>query len=512
MLSSVDDWTLAIISADYDKTKRLLGLEPQLLWTPLTHFSDDHLQTRLVQLGYLGTDFRPFYGLHLAMFSKNIEFILFLLKRSISHDLNTKFWGQCNNTTLHLACFLDQQTIVDRLLEKGVTQRINSLGYLPSDINLTIQLDHKQFILGSLNQKKTEHQYFRKGKVLETQLKLNEEEDHIIEQRRKKEVAQLASRSAVKSNPLYQQFEKITLKTYSEDDESSSEEEVAPCYEVESDEEEGLQKQAVLLKPIYRSALLSEETMIEDQREMKRRSGSQKAAWTMSISSWAAILDREFNLNDLNPTLSPIKDDLVKEREDLPVRSDSIIPPLRRVVMPDYKGKFRLRIHSIQDILLPMPKDRSFVRCVVSDGRFEYMSRYEVLSQNIKFDYECLIDTHPDMIITLSLHVRPDYIMKSRKPFSRLFTSRKKKKESLSSYVNKEDGAIGQARFALNHMLPACNETEYDTGLSCFNSWYSKSFKEKRRQKKKNQDVLKVVANFDTSMIYLPHQDEYLLS
>ncbi|GAN04383.1 hypothetical protein MAM1_0062d03843 [Mucor ambiguus] len=361
----------------------------------------------------------------------------------------------------------------------------------------------------------------------------------------------------------------------------------------------------------------------QDSKEMKRMSGSQKAAWTMSMSSWAAILDREFNLEELDqekklkeiqrlhqasnktqdeasPTTDYLGSDKVEISDqdvDLMLRQGSLpnsrpslektlaagsmlslslnftdfetpvipkvavqksistntsapqigeIPRLNasksvrrkpiasslsepNIQQPQQQrlkqysitlnktpfkktghGKLYLHVNGIQDILLPLPKDRAYVRCVVSDGRFEYMSRYEILSQNINFDYECVIDTHPDMIITISLHVRPDYVMKSRTPFSRLF-SKKKKKECLSGYVNKEDGAIGQARFALAHMLPVCQQNSYLAGFHCFNAWYSRSFKERHRQKKKkrdpDQDVLKVVGNFDVEMLYLPVDD-----
>lgn len=363
------------------------------------------------------------------------------------------------------------------------------------------------------------------------------------------------------------------------------------------------------------------ETPINESKEKKRMSGSQKAAWTMSMSSWAAILDREFNLDELDqqkkvkerqqslqsekiheeedtaviPTTTTfnyldsklqISDDeeeeemklsfppittsnnnssksrisfqsVVHQQQSPPlsptlsqkpllklskppqiaeiprlnysksisrkpieaslsettitkknIRITSTVPSSRTIQVQQTRlqhGKLYLHVNGIQDILLPLPKDRAYVRCVVSDGRFEYMSRYEILSQNINFDYECVIDTHPDMIITISLHVRPDYVMKSKTPFSRLFSS-KKKKESLSGYVNKEDGAIGQARFALAHMLPVCVETTYPAEFHCFNAWYSRSFKERHRQKKKDpdQDVLKVVGNFDVEMLYLP--------
>lgn len=371
--------------------------------------------------------------------------------------------------------------------------------------------------------------------------------------------------------------------------------------------------------------------MENESKEKKRMSGSQKAAWTMSMSSWAAILDREFNLDELDQEKKlkqhqqqALKDQIVEEPphsrpsidylsghgsdnssklqlsedeievifqgslsrsslsptsplsstltsfDNTPSTHSTPSPPPRRQppstvttplprapqIEPAFPrlqthksvsrkpltasisestirssmvsnmpakqhsvpasinikhrgdhGKLYLHVNDISDILLPLPKERAYVRCVVSDGRFEYMSRYEILSQNINFDYECVIDTHPDMIITISLHVRPDYVMKSRKPFSRLFSS-KKKKESLSGYVNKEDGAIGQARFALAHMLPVCMETTYLAGFHCFNAWYSRSFKERHRQKKQDpdQDVLKVVGNFDVEMFYLPVQ------
>ncbi|KAI8331813.1 hypothetical protein EDC96DRAFT_526923 [Choanephora cucurbitarum] len=394
--------------------------------------------------------------------------------------------------------------------------------------------------------------------------------------------------------------------------------------------------------------IAKQEQEAQENIKHKRMSGSQKAAWTMSMSSWAAILDKEFNLDELDPTkkykeqqrlaqeeqrqkqkdlerqqkedeeqeqeqqqdtglaipsfsktrkrtssliglvssasstfsmsstlhsssrlsirkstatlvppqtlpklsntqsirrkpisilLTPTEENMVSRRSsslinladaksihDIPSTPTSPSPSIQPATFSSIPrplisrnnssshGKLYLHVNGIQDILLPLPKERAYVRCVVSDGRFEYMSRYEILSQSIVFDYECVIDTHPDMIITISLHVRPDYVMKSRLPFSRLFSSKKKKKECLSGYVNKEDGAIGQARFALAHMLPVCSETSYMAGFHCFNAWYSRSFRERHRQKKRSQvdpdqDVLKVVGNFDVEMLYLPTFD-----
>lgn len=746
---------------------------------------------------------------------------------------------------------MGHQSIVDILLEKGVsTQTPNDLGYLPQDVNPQIQLKKlvrpnystpNQFKLlkqkallvddmptmSSLERKASEQQYFRKGRVKETQMKVLSEEEQIVAEQKKRqlEVAQLAKKSAVKNNPLYQKLEKVstikrrpvnqvpcttttsnnsscsfdsdalenntpkidttTLITKTTNDDTTttttttrivhddapddtldniinddihgdttndmhnyakdidndidvfdnyvndidndvnnsddangihyntndidndaddtnsdinsidndtnaidnntnvidnetnninndtndvdndakiinsdkddihnskndtgiiiiketqkkSNDENTKDFDKEDslvstsdddddDEDEGVQYKAltaarILTAPIYKksdeiktispidtkfstSTTLTSNYLISDEaipRETKRRSGSQKAAWSMSMSSWAAILDREFNLNELDAERKARQDSLKtksekveseeveseeapyekieseevenekveseeienekpkfdnfkfeykefkfdnlkfdnlkleklenfeklehekyereEEKEEVPSpklepakpirvatqpRSSSIV---RRMSIPSAftgYGKLYLHVNSVQDILLPLPKDRTYVRCVVSDGRFEYMSRYEVLSQNIEFDYECVIDTHPDMIITLSLHVRPDYIMKTRKSFSRLFSSRKKKKESLSGYVNKEDGAIGQARFALAHMAPACTRARYQAGFSCFNAWYARSFKERHRQKKKDQDVLKVVGNFEVDLLFL---------
>ncbi|CAO3673498.1 unnamed protein product [Rhizopus stolonifer] len=989
------DWTLAVTNSDITKVQALLKVEPELLWTPIPHSQDDDLERRLVQLEYLGTQFQPLCAVHISILyynqHKDFKFTSYLIKESTLHDLDTRFWGQCNNTTLHLACFLGNQAMVDLLLERGVsTQTINHLGYLPQDTNPSIHLKQirtaqsdrfrllkeiaessDEHIMGSLNKKTSEHQYFRKGKVKETQQKVLTEEEQTVHTQRKRqlEVAQLVKRSAVKNNPLYQKLEKVstikrtraspikgmvydafepknaqaklkenlpkrlsntkdlivdkkslkefrntsdqsnandekkegraestdsnsqveienkqvdpkeeqektgeenranaeeeklqaeikdsnshveiegnnqpksqvgskeeqektnnedhvnvekeeqveaivdedsdnqveieknsqteikensqtelkeediqskrddgsteidansqpdpksnmhaiieeretenyegyiqveyeehipiefergthtdnckviggddvdrktsfvdTSQTESEDEssieeenkfyesvddndhqhlaqrthehvkESSKEDDLDSILSTTDDEEDHvIHYVARAVTPVYNPTILTEAALKEEsynlspsstttltnednhlsklsddsgvdieeeeeeirknsskpskndqpqsQREMKRRSGSQKAAWSMSMSSWAAILDREFNLSDLNPEMankankkvenssasdmsaldsnstmdvtllnsnSNLDDQVLSSnpsldasktevsemdlsklevsetdlsrlqvsqldltysnsnitKSDNPNSEKSITPKpehiksVRRKPLPaiavraptqnieednipqkhhhqntepiltpsiNYNssyGKLYLHVNCIQDILLPLPKDRAFVRCVVSDGRFEYMSRYEVLDQTIHFDYECVIDAHPDMIITLSLHVRPDFIMKSRKPFSRLFSSRKKK-ECLSGYVNKDDGAIGQSRFALAHMVPACNEVTYEAGFSCFNAWYSKSFKERHRQKKKDQDVLKVVGNFNVEMLYL---------
>ncbi|KAI9028821.1 hypothetical protein CLU79DRAFT_513855 [Phycomyces nitens] len=178
------------------------------------------------------------------------------------------------------------------------------------------------------------------------------------------------------------------------------------------------------------------------------------------------------------------------------------------------QGKLYVRVNGAHNMLLPLPKEVTYVRCVVSDGRYEYMSRYEILGQQVLLDYECIVDTHPDMIVTVALHVRPDYHVKPRTGLSRWFTSIRKQKELLSGYVHPDDGAIGQTRFALPHMMHACYQKSYQSTFDCFNSWYCRSSREKQRQQQfgEEEDVLKVVGNLSIEMLYLPVSDPSLVS
>lgn len=198
-------------------------------------------------------------------------------------------------------------------------------------------------------------------------------------------------------------------------------------------------------------------------------------------------------------------------------------PPSVKLELPEIKtqhpgqptsafGKLYIRIHSAQDILLPLPKLTSYVRCVVSDGEFEFMSRYELLGQKITFDYECIIDARPDMIITAALHVRPDPHVRPKTGLSKLLTSARKQRETIGGYVHPDDGAIGQTRFALGHMIQACNQKTYQASLDCFNSWYVRSSREQKRQQSMDEDILKVVGSMSMEMLYLPVTDPTLVS
>ncbi|KAI9259322.1 hypothetical protein BY458DRAFT_588506 [Sporodiniella umbellata] len=169
-------------------------------------------------------------------------------------------------------------------------------------------------------------------------------------------------------------------------------------------------------------------------------------------------------------------------------------------------GKIYIGVSGAHDVLLPLPKEITYARCVISDGEYEYMSRYEMLGEQILMDYECIIDAKPEMIITVSLHVRPDYHVKPRSGWTKWFTSIRKQKEHLSGYVHPEDGAIGQTRFAVDHMVPACFKKTYTANFDCFNSWYTRSSRERARREQfgDEEDFLKIVSKLNIEMLYLP--------
>lgn len=169
-------------------------------------------------------------------------------------------------------------------------------------------------------------------------------------------------------------------------------------------------------------------------------------------------------------------------------------------------GKMYIGVSGAHHVLLPLPKEITYVRLVISDGEYEYMSRYEILTEQILMDYECVIDTRPGMIITVSLHVRPDYHVRPKTGWSRWFTSIRKQKEHLSGYVYPEDGAIGQTRFAVDHMAPGCYKKTYQAYFDCFNSWYARTYQEKVRREKfgDEEDFLKIVGKLNIEMLYLP--------
>ncbi|KAI7881823.1 hypothetical protein K492DRAFT_206539 [Lichtheimia hyalospora FSU 10163] len=202
-----------------------------------------------------------------------------------------------------------------------------------------------------------------------------------------------------------------------------------------------------------------------------------------------------------------------KQAQPLHEQHQEVSSPLQLELLPPVEndpgqstsafGKLYVRLSSADGVLLPVPpKLTTYVRCVVSDGDYEYMSRYEVLDDRVIFDYECIMDARPDMIITVSLHVRPDPHVRPKTGLSKWLTSVRKQRETLPAYVHPEDGAIGQTRFALGHMIQACNQKTYGASFDCFNSWFARSSRE--------QHMLKVVGNLNVEMLYLPLSDPSL--
>ncbi|KAI8365613.1 hypothetical protein EDC96DRAFT_186707 [Choanephora cucurbitarum] len=169
-------------------------------------------------------------------------------------------------------------------------------------------------------------------------------------------------------------------------------------------------------------------------------------------------------------------------------------------------GKMYIGVSGAHSVLLPLPKEITYVRCVISDGEFEYVSRYEILGPQILMDYECCVDVRPGTIITVSLLVRPDFHVKPKTGWGRLFTSIRKQKEHLSGYVHPEDGAIGQTRFAVDHMVSGCYKKTYEAYFDCFNSWYARTNRERARREQygDDEDFLKIIGKMNIEMLYLP--------
>ncbi|KAI8391812.1 uncharacterized protein BYT42DRAFT_610997 [Radiomyces spectabilis] len=262
-------------------------------------------------------------------------------------------------------------------------------------------------------------------------------------------------------------------------------------------------------------------TDIEPTTKESTEATQERDFGSVSVRSTSRYVSRVLNFDPPDPAkevaaafdskkIELLPDDPYHEQSRTPTQETiqsvaPVEPPTPAV--PSY-GKLYVHVCGAYNLLLPLPKETTYVRCVISDGKYEYMSRYEVLGQHVMLDYECIVDANPDMIVTVALHVRPDYHVKPRTGLSKWLTSIRKQKESISGYVHPDDGAIGQTRFALAHMIQACSEKRYDSNLDCFNSWYARSARERQRQQQLgDDDVLKVVGNLAVSMLYLPMSD-----
>jgi hypothetical protein len=186
-----------------------------------------------------------------------------------------------------------------------------------------------------------------------------------------------------------------------------------------------------------------------------------------------------------------------------------ILPLIPETASSGY-GKIYIRMTNAHDILLPLPPETTFVRCILSDGRQEYVSRYEILNSKVQFQYECTMDTYPNMIVSIALQVRPDPHVRPLSGFLNrlLFTSIHRQKKTLQGYVHPEEYFIGQARFALEDMTAACNQKTYSGSFDCFNSWFVQSTKERKRgTTTADGQIIKVVGQLAVDMLYLPVSD-----
>ncbi|KAI9259650.1 hypothetical protein BDA99DRAFT_513852 [Phascolomyces articulosus] len=244
------------------------------------------------------------------------------------------------------------------------------------------------------------------------------------------------------------------------------------------------------------------------QFKIKRVPVKLPPASSTSSSSSSLFAQQE---SELNNHIKKKNNDHIKKLPSLQDLQSSLPPVMnpnmRRQHSSSRHGKLYFRVTGISNVLLPLPREPTYVRLVVSDDRYEYMSRYEMLGQHIKFDYECIMDTYPEMIITISLHVRPDYHVRNKVPLTRLFsTSRSRARQgSLSSYIYQEDGSLGRARFALPHMMESCYERPYATQFDCFNAWSARD--KAKHHHREDDDSLKVIGNLDVEMLYLPISD-----
>ncbi|KAI9301199.1 hypothetical protein BJ944DRAFT_243487 [Cunninghamella echinulata] len=215
----------------------------------------------------------------------------------------------------------------------------------------------------------------------------------------------------------------------------------------------------------------------------------------------------EFELYQQQYHYNPEQEEQYEHDYNPPEQNYPILPLIPEAASTGY-GKLYVRLSCAQDILLPIPLETTYVRCVISDGYHEYISRYEVLNNKVNFQYECTVDTHPDMIITVALQVRPDPHVQPLTGISRFFTTIQRQKKTLLGYVHPEEFIIGQSRFALNHMVHACDQKTYHANFDCFNSWFTRSTKEKKRlAHTEGGQVLKVVGNLAVDLLYLPVSD-----
>ncbi|CAO3645930.1 unnamed protein product [Cunninghamella echinulata] len=247
------------------------------------------------------------------------------------------------------------------------------------------------------------------------------------------------------------------------------------------------------------------EEVVEEVKENENQGNNNNA--DDYVQTKTEVRRSEFELYQQQYHYNPEQEEQYEHDYNPPEQNYPILPLIPEAASTGY-GKLYVRLSCAQDILLPIPLETTYVRCVISDGFHEYISRYEVLNNKVNFQYECTVDTHPDMIITVALQVRPDPHVQPLTGISRFFTTIQRQKKTLLGYVHPEEFIIGQSRFALNHMVHACDQKTYHANFDCFNSWFTRSTKEKKRlAHTEGGQVLKVVGNLAVDLLYLPVSD-----
>jgi hypothetical protein len=171
----------------------------------------------------------------------------------------------------------------------------------------------------------------------------------------------------------------------------------------------------------------------------------------------------------------------------------------------DIPGKLYVRLVAVQDVNVPIPDQPTYVRCILNDGTYEHLSKYVMLGRQMQFDQEFKITANSRLDFSLSLHVRADNHVKPKAPIARLLTSHKKMTPELSSFVNRQDGAIGSTRISFGDMIDECRSKLCSATFPCQNDWVvdlSKTIDNTTKQ------TPKVIGKLVLHLVYIPGTKE----
>lgn len=128
----IDEWFEAIDCDDEEFVGTMLGDDRTLLDTT---FNEAEYDEELAELAsdLLGKDVGPLTPLQYACFVESEDSALVLADACTEGQLNHK-WGANNNTLLHLVAFNGLESVLRKLLKRGLPPNIkNKLGFRPMD-------------------------------------------------------------------------------------------------------------------------------------------------------------------------------------------------------------------------------------------------------------------------------------------------------------------------------------------------------------------------------------------